>query len=226
MSAFRQRSPSDIPAALALASMSAGVSNSSCMTPSYLQKSIPVNSVLAQRLKRLRCAHMLGGMDDDRQLLRDYLKRAAEAAGTDLTGLARKAGLSPSTLTRFVNSDDKHLPTTRTLAKIAEASGLAPPTGGRQHMTKAERIQLLASVADALDVGLGEAAALVGSDVDGGRALEWLNLIAKLPAATEHNVFQMLRGMSDSSAPPKQDTDPSQAFRGRRRPKLASQQIE
>ena len=165
---------------------------------------------------------MLGGMGEDRQLLQDYLRRAAEAAGTDLTGLARKAGLSPSTITRFVNGDEKHLPSTRTLTKVAEASGLVAPIGARQRMSKPDKIQLLAAIADAIDVDLTEAAAVVGGELSGSRAIEWLDVIAKLPAATEQNAFQMLRGMGETSRPPQQDGGPRKLSGGRRRAKTTT----
>ena len=62
--------------------------------------------------------------DRDRELIRAFMERAAEAVGADLTGLARRAGMAPSTITRFVNGEVKHLPSARTLLKISAASGV------------------------------------------------------------------------------------------------------
>jgi len=50
-----------------------------------------------------------------------------DATGLDATNLARKAGLVPSTLNRFMNKPVTHLLSGRTLAAISKASGVSVP---------------------------------------------------------------------------------------------------
>lgn len=68
-------------------------------------------------------------LDDQQAAIRDVLRNMMEATGLDPTGLARLAGVSPSTLTRFLNQPVKHLLTARTLAKLSQASGVPVPAG-------------------------------------------------------------------------------------------------
>lgn len=63
-------------------------------------------------------------MHKKRQAVLDLLDRMAKAVNKDLSGLARSAGLAPSTLTRFVNGEATHILSTRTLSKLSEASGV------------------------------------------------------------------------------------------------------
>lgn len=62
-------------------------------------------------------------MTEQQEQQRQIIRLMADAAGLELSALARKAGLAPSTLTRFMNRPIKHLLSTRTLAKLLEASG-------------------------------------------------------------------------------------------------------
>ena len=68
-------------------------------------------------------------MSSDRDHIKAFIERAAEATRVDYTNLARRARVSPSTITRFMKGETKHMPTARTLLKISEASGL-PLFGG------------------------------------------------------------------------------------------------
>lgn len=132
MPARLQSSSNEIPASLAVASMNSGVSRSSSavMPQVYLQDCTPVNSSLATRRIHGGCAQAVDVEMHDRKTVKEFLLAAAKHADTDLSGLARLAGLAPSTVTRFVNGDSKYLPTTRTLSKIAEASGYPSPVLG------------------------------------------------------------------------------------------------
>jgi phage repressor protein C with HTH and peptisase S24 domain len=59
--------------------------------------------------------------------------------GIDATTLARRVGLAPSTLTRFLNDiDATHILSARTLSKISTYAGTQPPTslGGLPQMDK------------------------------------------------------------------------------------------
>ena len=66
-------------------------------------------------------------MDADRAQIRAWLKEVLERTGETPTGLARKAGLAQSTLTRFLGSDDAPLLSLRSVSKIAQAASTQPP---------------------------------------------------------------------------------------------------
>jgi hypothetical protein len=68
-------------------------------------------------------------MGSEREAVRRLVSQMADAAGVDLTTLARQAGVAPSTLTRFMNKPVKHILSHRTLSKLAEASGKSLPSG-------------------------------------------------------------------------------------------------
>lgn len=61
--------------------------------------------------------------------VRELIRLMMDRTGLDATGLARSAGVVPSTLTRFLNKPVKHLLSARTLAKLSEFSGVPVPTG-------------------------------------------------------------------------------------------------
>jgi transcriptional regulator with XRE-family HTH domain len=69
-------------------------------------------------------------MDEHQKAARDLINRMLAATGLDLTGLARKAGVSPSTLTRFMNSPVKHTVSAKTLQKLSGATGVRITMGG------------------------------------------------------------------------------------------------
>lgn len=72
-----------------------------------------------------KLAHMPNG----EQVAREVIARALEKTGWTATELARRAGVAPSTLTRFLNSPEaKHVPSTKTLTKVAEAANVAGPS--------------------------------------------------------------------------------------------------
>ena len=60
----------------------------------------------------------------ERERLQRALKAMVEESGLSASELARRAGLAPSTLTKFLNDPGaRHVLTTRTLAKLAEVTG-------------------------------------------------------------------------------------------------------
>lgn len=80
--------------------------------------------------------HYALSMSDVENTQREWLAQILRETGVSPTNLARRAGLSPSTLTRFMNSDiDGHVLSARTIAKIqhaaeaGETSAAAPPGG-------------------------------------------------------------------------------------------------
>lgn len=66
--------------------------------------------------------------DTDQKVARRYLEMVMQATGLDLTNIARKSGISPTTLTRFYNAEDvKHTLSARTLAKLHDGTGVPFP---------------------------------------------------------------------------------------------------
>lgn len=60
----------------------------------------------------------------ERERLKDAVRDLVAESGTTASELARRAGLAPSTLTKFLNDDSaRHVLTTRTLSKIAAVTG-------------------------------------------------------------------------------------------------------
>jgi transcriptional regulator with XRE-family HTH domain len=184
------------------------------MAAVYLQECTQVKSSLATRRIPGKCALFRDVIARDRKTVRDFLLAAAEHAGTDLSGLARRAGLAPSTLTRFVNGESKYLPTTRTLAKIAEASGYGTPTLGRPD--RSQFLEAFQKFAAELGVDLAEAAVLAGADRTRlRRTADWIAMIDRLDAAAERRVFDLVRGMTDPPSASEKQGGPSQTRRGR-----------
>lgn len=68
-------------------------------------------------------------IDDQQAAIRDLIRRMMVETGLDATGLARLAGIAPSTLSRFLYQPVKHLLTARTLAKLSKVSGVPVPVG-------------------------------------------------------------------------------------------------
>lgn len=68
-------------------------------------------------------------IDDQREAQRELVRRMMEQTGLDATGLARAAGVAPSTLSRFLYQPVKHLLTARTLAKLSTFSSVPVPMG-------------------------------------------------------------------------------------------------
>jgi hypothetical protein len=65
-------------------------------------------------------------MDFTDDEVRDWIRSVLERTQDTATGLARKAGLDPSTLTRFMREDGKATLTRKSIAKISQAVGETP----------------------------------------------------------------------------------------------------
>jgi transcriptional regulator with XRE-family HTH domain len=90
-------------------------------------------------------------MDERQKSVRDLVERMLAASELDPTGLARAAGLSASTLTRFLNSPVKHTLSARTLQKLSKASGVEVKLGGLHDDPR--RTRILASFERLPDAG-------------------------------------------------------------------------
>lgn len=66
----------------------------------------------------------------ERDTARRWLRFAIHASGLSANQLARKAGLSQTTITRFISGRTEFAPTRETLEKIAAAAGVDPPKLG------------------------------------------------------------------------------------------------
>lgn len=65
-------------------------------------------------------------MEPTRDELRTWLRQALAKTGETPTGLARRAGIAQSTLTRFLNSAGAPMIGLRSVAKIAHVAGMQP----------------------------------------------------------------------------------------------------
>lgn len=64
-------------------------------------------------------------MDDQREEIRSYVSELARHTGLSLTALAKRAGVSSTTLTRFMNSDDAdHMLSNVTMGKLRRLATL------------------------------------------------------------------------------------------------------
>lgn len=225
MPALRQRSPIDMPAALALASTSPGVSSPLDIRKSYLQECAPVKSILANRHDHGERAQI--GPAVDRKLIRQFVLDAAEAAETDITGLARRANLAPSTLLRFVNGEEKYLLTWRTLAKVAQASGVPIPS---TIAAPSERERVITNLSaemsrvEGLVRGLKDAQEAIselskaalghrdfGHSLAEGELQEWLENLSKVPSVERNHLLEVVRGMAKASALRENEAEPRKA---------------
>ncbi|WP_159996822.1 helix-turn-helix domain-containing protein [Roseomonas sp. 18066] len=66
-------------------------------------------------------------MDEQQRAAKALLERMLAATGLTPSELARAAKLTPSTLTRFLNSPVRHTLSARTLGKLSSYSGVAVP---------------------------------------------------------------------------------------------------
>ena len=69
-------------------------------------------------------------MSDQHKLARDFLRQAVEKMGGNAAALAKRAQLSPSTITRPLKDESSRFtPKIATLLKVAQATGLQLPAG-------------------------------------------------------------------------------------------------
>lgn len=147
---------------------------------------------------------------DDSQKIRLFIEEAKAKTGKDDTGLARGAEVAPSTVTRFMNGQVKHMPSMRTLIKISKFSGvsLPPITEELKILPKEARISAVMAVAEALEVDL-DVVPFLDDQLKGRRsATEWIDVIRRLPPVLEDKAFDFLRGMADAGGPTKNSSGP------------------
>jgi len=101
-----------------------GVSSSHALQ--YVQDCSVRQGMNAQSQTRRRVLSAL--MADEAEQARQFMRRALEVTGLSPYALARKAGISPTTITRPLNDPTfKFVPKAATLAKIGDAAALTPP---------------------------------------------------------------------------------------------------
>lgn len=76
-----------------------------------------------------------------RELHRDFVRKCMDATGLECSALARKAGLSPSTLNRFMNSDVAHVLSSGTIAALSRAAHIAAPHSPEGNMSPGMVVQ-------------------------------------------------------------------------------------
>jgi len=76
-------------------------------------------------LEMCKSAHM--SIDEDQEAARRFLREILRATGWPPSRLAKLAGMSPSTLTRFLNGSPTHTLSSRTISKIRAAAGRVLP---------------------------------------------------------------------------------------------------
>lgn len=132
---------------------------------------------------------------------RAYVRQVLARTGWDGTTLARRAGLAPTTVTRFLNNSSvKHSLSARSLAKIAGASGLplpgtltgAIPSGATPGGTAAEDPATGGPAA-----GLGESAPSSGSPAGPGTAVGAAMAGGTLAGARDLPILGQARGGID-----------------------------
>jgi hypothetical protein len=67
-------------------------------------------------------------MDTEAAAVKAWMRHVMEERGWSAEEWARKASTSPTNITRFLK-EAKHVPSTRTLAKLSRIAGSAPPIG-------------------------------------------------------------------------------------------------
>lgn len=223
MPALRQSSPSDMPAALALASISAGVSKPLDIRKPYLQECTRSSAESRDGRDAAPCAEMHGV---DHHIIRDFLRQAAAALDTDLTGLARKAGVAASTVTRIFKDEEGSLPSWRTLAKVAQASGVPIPSA----IATPDQEEILASLAqqlERLDAMLKQAATTIvelaertsesrqvhAEGLPKHELRHWLESLPRVPSAQRNHLLEVVRGIAERSAASQDDPQPSEGSR-------------
>lgn len=84
----------------------------------------PVSRKPAAKALKVAPAAQRAAPADRQQAVRQVVQQMLANAGVTLTELARRAGISSSTLTRFMNKDVKHTLSTTTLDKLAAVTGV------------------------------------------------------------------------------------------------------
>lgn len=150
-------------------------------------------------------------IDPQQEAQRATVRHMAETVGMDLTTFAREAGLSPSTLTRFMNQAVKNLLSARTMAKLEKVAGTQPSEQDAEKLPKSARLRAVAAVAEALDVSPAEVAAL------DERVTEWIAIISRIPPEIEGNARKMMLGLVTGGGATQDNGSPSERLRRRRK---------
>jgi lambda repressor-like predicted transcriptional regulator len=115
-------------------------------------------------------------MDDEQKAARALVQAMLDKTGLKPTQLARKAKLSPTTVTRFLAKDDiKHSLSARSLNRLAAASEMIIAFGG----------------------GSG-APERVGDPIEDERELRWVQLWRRMSTETQDAVYASLSTLSAS----------------------------
>lgn len=69
--------------------------------------------------------------EQERKNLKVWIRNVMTSQKMSAYEWATKAGTSPTNITRFINSDSKYIPSTRTVAKLAKVAGSQPHTVGQ-----------------------------------------------------------------------------------------------
>lgn len=142
--------------------------------------------------------------DPDQEQARSYVRDVLKATGWTSTELARKAGLAPSTLNRFLNQEVKHTLSSRSLAKIEKVAGRVKREPDRVGLIARLEREVAAMPADSPKIRrnretlLATIAELEKSEALGyamqGRSLEEVRNLAR------QMHFVMVRGMVEAGA--------------------------
>jgi len=115
-------------------------------------------------------------MDAEQKAARALVQAMLDKTGLKPTQLARRAKLSPTTVTRFLNSDDvKHSLSARSLSRLAAASEMTLALGG------------------------GRSAQRVGDPIKDIRELRWVELWRSMTVETQDAVYASLSALVPAS---------------------------
>ena len=76
-------------------------------------------------------------VESERRAIRVWLRQTMKEKGMSANEWATKAGTSPTNITRFLNSDTKFIPSSRTISKLSKVVGTQP---GLVNPTEGERL--------------------------------------------------------------------------------------
>ena len=102
------------------------------------------SSAAMQMAHRVKMSYPVSRMEPTREDIRKWLETALQQTGETPSGLARRAGLATTTLTRFLNDPSSPMLTLRSLAKIAHVAAIQPlglPSGGHGNQARGTSLQ-------------------------------------------------------------------------------------
>lgn len=92
----------------------------------------------------VRQACIFARMEDERERVAAIFRQCVAESGLTPSALARSAGLSPSTITRFLAGKVGSIPSTRTVAKVVKAARAAGAAAHDGPQDAAEQLLLMA----------------------------------------------------------------------------------